>query len=139
MGIKSVVMNHTHTKVYAMNLEDRSVFEFKRNNRHLLRKIVFIPHKGRGYNYARKKWFNSYQEKPVEACFSHNGRYLWVSLHNAGGVVIWDLTGADTYVAGKPYKEAWLYEYATNTQTKTLLKKKKIKLLWIKKVRHQKL
>ena len=131
MGIKSVVMNSARSKVYAMNLEDRSVFEFKRNNRKLLRKIIFLPTKGQGYNYAKKKWFPSYQEKPVEACLTHNDKYLWISLHNAGGVVIWDLTGGSTYVEGKPYKEAWYYEYSTNVPRK-ILKKKKVKLLWIK-------
>ncbi len=110
-GVKSVVMDADSSNVYSMNLEGMSVFDFDRKTRELKRKLVFVPHKGRGYDYARHKWIeDSYQEKPVEARLTKGGRYLWISLHNAGGVVAWDLRGGDTYVKGRPYKEAWVYQ-----------------------------
>jgi 6-phosphogluconolactonase (cycloisomerase 2 family) len=92
-GAKSVVMDPYSKFVYCMNLEDMSVFEFERQSRQQHRALFFLKTPAKGFDYSRKKWFNSYEEKPVEACFSHDGRYLWVSLHNAGGVVVWDLVG----------------------------------------------
>ena len=40
-----------------------------------------------GWDYEGDTAIVSYEEKPVEACFSNNDKILWVSLHNAGGVV----------------------------------------------------
>ena len=40
-----------------------------------------------GWDYELRKSIPSLQEKPVEACLSNNDKILWVSLHNAGGVV----------------------------------------------------
>ena len=43
-----------------------------------------------GWDYNKSRPIASFQEKPVEACFSHGDSILWVSLHNAEGVVpIW--------------------------------------------------
>lgn len=43
-----------------------------------------------GWDYARSRPIASFQEKPVEACLSHDDKILWVSLHNADGLVpIW--------------------------------------------------
>lgn len=128
-GTKSVVLSPDASKVYAMNLEGLSVYEFDRENCRLLRKLVFVPHAGRGFDYKRKKWIKSLQEKPVEAAFSHGGRFLWISLHNAGGVVVWDLEKGDTWVEGSPFKEAWLYSRARDSDSWI---KRKIKLLFIK-------
>jgi hypothetical protein len=111
-GVKSLIMNSDSSNVYSINLEGMSVFEFDREKREIERKLVFIPHKGKGFNYKKNTWITSYQEKPVEACLTHNDRFLWISLHNAGGVAVWDLEGVDTYVPGRPFKEAWLYERA---------------------------
>jgi len=131
-GVKSVIMNSDCSSVYSINLEDMSVFEFERESRKIKRKLVFIPHKGRGFDYSSKSWINSYQEKPVEAHLTHNDRFLWISLHNAGGVVVWDLQGGDTYVPGRPYKEAWLHELPPEEDTENLdtnFIKRKVRLL----------
>jgi DNA-binding beta-propeller fold protein YncE len=86
-GTKSVLFNSTGSRLYAMNLEGMSVYEFDRPSRNLLREFRFRPTKGIGWNYATDKPIPSYEEKPVEACFTNNDRILWVSLHNAGGIV----------------------------------------------------
>jgi YVTN family beta-propeller protein len=126
-SVKAVIANSDNSRIYTANLEAMNVYEFDRVSRKVLRKLVFVANPGKGFNYQKKVWFNSYQEKPVEECLTHNGRFLWLSLHNAGGVVIWDLTGGETYVEGKPYKEAWLNDISGPTPTK-----KKLRLLWIK-------
>ena len=40
-----------------------------------------------GWDYETGKPIPSYAEKPVEACLSHDDKILWVSLHNAAGIV----------------------------------------------------
>ncbi len=148
MGVKSVELSPDGSRVYSMNLEECSVFEFNRESRKIQRKIVFVRHRGRGFNYKKKVWIRSYQEKPVEAHFTHGGRYLWISLHNAGGIVVWDLLDGDTHVRGRPYKTAWYYETFKVDSSNMIspggkgkgvrksrsprYKKKKIRLLWIK-------
>jgi DNA-binding beta-propeller fold protein YncE len=70
-----------------MNLEGMSIYEFDQATRKLTREFKFTPTRGTGWDYNRSRPIASYQEKPVEACFSHGDRILWVSLHNAEGIV----------------------------------------------------
>ncbi len=89
-GTKSVIFNSSGTKLYAMNLEGMSVYEFDQSSRKLTREFKFTPTRGMGWDYNKSRPIQSFQEKPVEACFSHDDKILWVSLHNAGGIVpIW--------------------------------------------------
>jgi DNA-binding beta-propeller fold protein YncE len=86
-GTKSVLFNTIGSKLYAMNLEGMSVYEFDQASRKVIREFKFKPTKGTGWDYVKDKPIPSLQEKPVEACFSHNDKILWVSLHNAEGIV----------------------------------------------------
>ena len=89
-GTKAVLFNSTGSKLYAMNLEGMSVYEFDQSTRKIIREFKFKPTKGTGWDYVKEKPIPSFEEKPVEACFTHNDKILWVSLHNAGGIVpIW--------------------------------------------------
>jgi DNA-binding beta-propeller fold protein YncE len=89
-GTKSVVFNSSGSRLYAMNLEGMSVYEFDRIAKKITREFKFKPTPGMGWDYNRSRAIASYQEKPVEACFSHGDKILWVSLHNAEGIVpIW--------------------------------------------------
>ena len=89
-GTKSVIFNALGTKLYAMNLEGMSVYEFDQASRKISREFKFTPTRGMGWDYNKSRPINSFQEKPVEACFSHGDSILWVSLHNADGIVpIW--------------------------------------------------
>lgn len=89
-GTKSVIFNSKGTKLYAMNLEGMSVYEFEQTSRKISREFKFTPTRGMGWDYNKSRPIASYQEKPVEACLSHDDRILWVSLHNAEGIVpIW--------------------------------------------------
>ncbi len=115
-GVKSVLISPDGSRVYSMNLEGMSVYEFNRKSRKLLRKLAFIPTKGKGFDYDKKISIDSFQEKPVEAAFTHNGRYLWISLHNAGGVVVWDLNGGEIFFPGMPYRTVKLYDFAAGEE-----------------------
>jgi DNA-binding beta-propeller fold protein YncE len=86
-GTKSVLFNTNSTRLYAMNLEGMSVYEFSQPTRKIVREFKFKPTQGTGWNYALDKPIVSFEEKPVEACFTNNDKILWVSLHNAGGIV----------------------------------------------------
>lgn len=86
-GTKSVLFNSTGSKLYAMNLEGMSVYEFDQPTRKIIREFKFAPTRGTGWDYAKEKPIPSFEEKPVEACFSHDDEILWVSLHNAEGIV----------------------------------------------------
>src|SRR5688572_26247685 len=86
-GTKSVLFNTTGDRLYAMNLEGMSVYEFEQSSRKLTREFKFTPTRGMGWDYSKSRAIASYQEKPVEACFSHDDKILWVSLHNAEGIV----------------------------------------------------
>ncbi|MEO6613287.1 MAG: YncE family protein [Chitinophagaceae bacterium] len=89
-GTKSVLFNAMGTKLYAMNLEGMSVYEFDQATRKISREFKFTPTRGMGWDYNKSRPIASFQEKPVEACFSHGDKILWVSLHNAEGIVpIW--------------------------------------------------
>jgi hypothetical protein len=86
-GTKSVLFNSTSSKLYAMNLEGMSVYEFDQPSRKVIREFKFKPTRGIGWDYVKEKPIPSFQEKPVEACLSHDDQILWVSLHNAEGIV----------------------------------------------------
>ncbi len=86
-GTKSVLFNGDGSKLYAMNLEGMSVYEFDQPTRKIIREFKFKPTKGTGWDYVKDKPIPSYEEKPVEACLSHDDKILWVSLHNAEGIV----------------------------------------------------
>jgi DNA-binding beta-propeller fold protein YncE len=86
-GTKSVLFNSTGTKLYAMNLEALSVYEFEQATKKVSKVFKFKATKGFGWDYATHQSIASFEEKPVEACFSHDDKILWVSLHNAAGVV----------------------------------------------------
>jgi len=112
-GTKSVLISPDRKKVYAFNLEDMSVYEFYRKTRKLGRILRFKKNPGTGYNYTEKKWIHSYQEKPVEGCFTHQGRYLWISLHNAGGIVVWDLKDSLASIKDFPHKKVFIKDLKT--------------------------
>ncbi len=99
-GTKSVLFNASGTKLYAMNLEGMSIYEFDQPSRKILREFKFRPTKGPGWDYEGDTAISSYEEKPVEACFTHHDKILWVSLHNAGGIVPIMIDSFQDYPAG---------------------------------------
>jgi len=106
-GTKSVIFNSSGSKLYAMNLEGMSVYEFDQAAKKITREFKFTPTRGMGWDYNKSKPIQSWQEKPVEACFSHGDQILWVSLHNAEGIIpIWvnDISKNTGFVEGQKTK-----------------------------------
>ncbi|NME67127.1 YncE family protein [Flammeovirga aprica] len=88
---KSILHSKDNSKIYVLCLEALSVIEIDTKTRKRLRTLKFTPSAGMGFDYKTRKWVKSIQEKPVEGVLTHNDRYLWISLHNADGVVVWEL------------------------------------------------
>jgi hypothetical protein len=106
-GTKSVLFNTAGSMLYAMNLEGMSIYEFDQPSRKVIREFKFKPTKGTGWDYVKDKPIPSYEEKPVEACLSHDDKILWVSLHNAEGIVpVW----IDSINANQPALEVYKNE-----------------------------
>jgi sugar lactone lactonase YvrE len=117
-GTKSVLFNSSGTLLYAMNLEGMSVYEFDQSTRKITREFKFKPTRGMGWDYNKSRPIQSYQEKPVEACFSHGDEILWISLHNAEGIIpIWvkDISKNDTSgLAGQSAKPVTVHYPGTS-------------------------
>lgn len=130
-GVKSVIISPDKQRIYTLNLEGMSIFEYDRESKKLLRKLYFEKTPAKGWDYDRNVPISSYEEKPVEACFSHDGKYLWVSLHNADGVVVWDLEDDDSSVKGKEFKTVTGINYLQDISSAAGLKDT-VKMLMIK-------
>lgn len=84
---KSVLINSSGTKLYTFNLEEMSINEVDCSSKTITKKFKFKPTAANGWDYDLNEAMPSFEEKPVEGCFSHDDKILWVSLHNAGGIV----------------------------------------------------
>jgi len=116
-GTKSVIFNSTGSKLYAMNLEGMSVYEFDEPTRKITRSFNFKPTKAMGWDYVTHKAVPSFEEKPVEACFSHNDKILWVSLHNAHGIVPIHLTKLSKQkIPASPNKKLYIKNWQEKTK-----------------------
>jgi DNA-binding beta-propeller fold protein YncE len=120
-GVKAVLISPDAGRVYSANLESMRVYEYDRAVRKILRRLEFEPTPGKGYNYSTREYFDSYEEKPVELHITHGGRILWVSLHNAGGVVAWDISGGETFVEGRGFKNATITSYPDRSEQEARL------------------
>ncbi|MBC8043403.1 MAG: beta-propeller fold lactonase family protein [Rhizobacter sp.] len=87
---KSIVISPDGATAYSINLEGMSVYAYDVAAKTLKWRIKFFPTPAKGWDYDAGKEISSFAEKPVEAAFTANGKYLWVSLHNGGNMVIID-------------------------------------------------
>ena len=98
-NVKSVVFDPQKKYLYSLNLEGGSIYEYDRASREINRRLQFKQTKAKGYDYEKHKWLpNSFAEKPVEGCFTHEGKFLWASLHNAEGIVAWNIEDTSAVV-----------------------------------------
>lgn len=84
---KSVLLNSSASKLYTFNLEEMSINEIDCSSKLITKTFKFKKTPAAGWDYELNKAMPSFEEKPVEGCFSHDDKILWVSLHNAGGIV----------------------------------------------------
>lgn len=120
-GTKSVLFNPQGDKLYALNLEALSISEFDQKTKKVLRTFKFKATPARGWDYATHRSISSYEEKPVEGAFSHNGNILWVSLHNGDGIVpIHLLDGRLSATRQDPTDKEMYIQYPENGKTDTV-------------------
>lgn len=71
-GFATVVYDlNTHKKLKVIN------HSFNSSNQHLFKDTLFFDYRFR----TAKSNFNIFKGKPVEGCFSHDGRYFWVTYY----------------------------------------------------------
>lgn len=89
---KSVNVSPSQQTAYVCNLEQGSVDIFNTNSGHRIYRLRFqrTPTEIASHGQVTP----SFEEKPVETGFTHNGRYVWISLLNSGGVVVYDTQNA---------------------------------------------
>lgn len=111
-GIQSVVLNNEQSKAYGISLEQMTIQEFDQGGKTITRDFRFKPTRGMGWNYTSNTQIPSWQEKPVNAVFKSNDQTMWVSLHNAGGVVE---LAPDTLIQSRAQskKRLYIHNYAT--------------------------
>lgn len=85
---KSVSLSPSQEIAYVCNLEQGSVDIFNTNNGQKKKRIRF--HRTPLEVRLHGQGIPSFEEKPVEIGFTGNGRYVWISLLNSGGVVVYD-------------------------------------------------
>jgi YVTN family beta-propeller protein len=73
------------------DLEGGNILIFDVKRKKAVKKILLERTQGTGYDYQNNKAIPSFEEKPVECIFSPDGRYLLISLHNAGGIILYDM------------------------------------------------
>lgn len=90
---KSVTISDDGKLAYVMNLEACTISVFDTGTHKLVRTISFPQTPARGWDYEKGYEIPSVAEKPVQAAFTHGGKYMWVSLHNAQAVVVFAVDG----------------------------------------------
>jgi YVTN family beta-propeller protein len=111
---KSVVLSPDGRWAAVMNLEGMEAWLIDTASLEIVRHIDFAPFKERaqGWDYSKKKPIDSFAQKPVEATFSNDGRYLWMSLHNGASVVVYDLEERDVVADKAPSYRAMIRDAA---------------------------
>jgi len=106
---KSVAISPDQKRAYICNLEGGSIDIVDANSLDILKRIEFkrtLPFLSDG-----KKRLDYFEEKPVEINFTSGGRFVWISLLKAGGVVVLDTEGK--LPKGKSFKSALVRDYQT--------------------------
>jgi DNA-binding beta-propeller fold protein YncE len=89
---KSVIILEEKNKFYINNLENKATTVYDLNNFDMLKNIKHKFTKANSFLFkdtslfdykfhTRNSEFNIFQGKPVEGCFSHNKKYLWVTYY----------------------------------------------------------
>lgn len=109
---KSVTISPDQKRAYVCNLEGGSIDIIDADSLSIIKRIEFkrtptIFDDG----IERPDYF---EEKPVETAFTAGGRYVWISLLKAGGVVVLDTQGKKP--AGKSFKAALERDYRSGAR-----------------------
>ena len=87
---KAVEISPDGSYAAVMNLEGMDFWLISTATLEFMKKCQFDRTPAEGWDYKAHQPIKSYAQKPVECDFSGNGRFLWISLHNAAAIVVYD-------------------------------------------------
>jgi YVTN family beta-propeller protein len=119
---KAVEISPDGSYAAVMNLEGMDFWLISTATLEIIKKAQFSKTPAEGFDYKTLQPIKSYAQKPVECDFSGNGRFVWISLHNAGAIVVYD-TAEGPIVPNLPYERLKVTDYITgNSSEQTAIK-----------------
>jgi|GEM_PF-1441059 len=115
---KSVSISPDDKRAYICNLEGGSVDIIDADSLELVKRIEFKRTLTPLTDGTKR--LDYFEEKPVEIAFTKGGRYVWISLLKAGGVVVHDTEGK--LPKGALSKKAVIQDYQTGDKESLNLK-----------------
>jgi YVTN family beta-propeller protein len=113
---KSVEISPNGSYAAVMNLEGMDFWLISTATLQLSKKAQFSKTPAQGWDYKTQQPIQSYAQKPVECAFSGDGRFLWISLHNAGAIVVYDIEEGPV-VPNLPYESLRITDYITGNSS----------------------
>jgi YVTN family beta-propeller protein len=119
---KSVEISPDGRYAAIMNLEGMDFWLISTATLQCITKGQFAKTPAQGWDYKTQQPIQSYAQKPVECAFSGAGRFLWISLHNAGAIVVYD-TEEGPVAPNLPHERLRITNYITgNSSEQTVTK-----------------
>lgn len=104
---KSVTISPDQRLAYVCNLEHGSVDVLETASGRRVRRLIFRRTPVRVI--FKRRPLQSFEEKPVEVAFTRRGKSVWISLLNAGGVVVYSEDRLRPPAPGEPFKIVDVY------------------------------
>ena len=113
---KAVEISPDGSYAAVMNLEGMNFWLISTATLEFIKKGQFARTPAEGWDYKAHQPIKSYAQKPVECDFSGNGRFLWISLHNAAAIVVYD-TAQGPIVPNLPYERLQVTDCITGNSS----------------------
>jgi YVTN family beta-propeller protein len=108
---KSVEISPDGSYAAVMNLEGMDFWLISTASLEIMKKAQFFKTPAQGWDYKNREPVPSYAQKPVECAFSAGGRLLWISLHNAEGITVYDTEETLAVPDQMPYERLRITDY----------------------------
>lgn len=108
---KSVEISPDGSYAAVMNLEGMDFWLINTASLKIVKKAQFFKTPAQGWDYKTRTPVPSYAQKPVECAFSAGGRLLWISLHNAEGITVYDTEETLTVPHQMPFERLRITDY----------------------------
>jgi YVTN family beta-propeller protein len=108
---KSVEISPDGSYAAIMNLEGMDFWLISTATLEIIKKAQFFKTPAQGWDYKTRLPIQSYAQKPVECAFSAGGRLLWISLHNAEGITVYDTEETLPVPDQTPYERLRITDY----------------------------
>jgi YVTN family beta-propeller protein len=108
---KSVEISPDGSYAAVMNLEGMDFWLIDTASLEIVKKAQFFKTPAQGWDYKTRTPVPSYAQKPVECAFSQGGRLLWISLHNAEGITVYDTKETLAVPDQMPYERLRITDY----------------------------